>query len=177
MGMFRLRGGTSLSDREFREIVKESSEPRARYSMTAGQAYSRFFEGLKNGVILGTVCDSCGMVFIPPKIYCPYCFRSVSRWVESSGEGKVFTAVASYISADVKPLDKPEIVAVIKLDVPGYRFDNYRFPGIMHRICNASDEDVKTQRIFDARVRARWLPKEKRTGSINDIECFEVVWG
>jgi len=64
---------------------------------------------------------------------------------------------------------------VIKLDVPGYSFDDHFYPGLMHYICGASEEDVKSMKIFGARVKARWRPVEQRTGSITDIECFEVV--
>ncbi len=171
-----IMGGTPLRDEEFRAAIKEIDRPRARYNMAAGIAYSRFFEGLKRGEILGTYCPSCRLVHIPPKIYCPYCFRYLTRWVKASDEGRVVTAVVSYLSATLEKLERPEIIGVIRLDVPGYRFTSYRFPGILHRICGASEEDVKTQRIFDARVKARWRPPEERVGSINDIECFEVIW-
>ncbi|MEM0043751.1 MAG: Zn-ribbon domain-containing OB-fold protein [Sulfolobales archaeon] len=170
-----LLGGTYLSDREFKEILKERSKPRARYNMSAGEAYSRFFEGLKQGKILGTYCESCGMVFIPPRIFCAYCFKPVNKWIEASDEGKVVSAVASYYSADMERLEKPEIIGIIKLDIPGMRFSSYRFPGILHRICGADLEDLVSQGIFDARVKARWKKEEERRGDINDIECFEVV--
>lgn len=172
-----IRGGTPLRDEEFRSVIKEIDSPRARYRMAAGIAYTRFFEGLRRGEILGTYCPSCRMVHVPPKIYCPYCFRSLSMWVRASDEGKVVTAVVSYLSATLERLEKPEIIGIIRLDVPGHRFSPYRFPGLLHRICGATEDDVKSQRIFDARVKARWLPEEERRGSINDIECFEVLWG
>jgi len=177
MGLsIRIRGGTPLRDEEFREIIKEIDSPRARYNMAAGEAYSRFFESLRRGEILGTYCPGCGLVHIPPKIYCPYCFRYLTKWVRASDEGRVVTAVVSYLSATLERLEKPEIIGIIRLDVPGYRFTSYRFPGILHRICGASEDDVKSQRIFDARVKARWAPEDRRIGSINDIECFEVMW-
>lgn len=172
-----MTGGTPLTDEQFRKIVKEVTRPRARYLVAAGQAYSVFFEGLKRGKILGTYCEKCGMVYVPPKIFCPYCFVPLDKWVEVRDEGKVVTAVVSYYSANMERLEKPEIVGIIKLDVPGRTFTSYRFPGLLHRICGASPEDVVSQRIFDARVRARWRPPEERRGDINDIECFEVLWG
>lgn len=168
-------GGTYLSDREFREIVKEIKKPRARYLMSAGEAYSRFFDGLREGRILGTYCENCGMVFVPPKIYCPYCFKPLGRWVEISDHGEIVTAVVSYYSATMERLEKPEIIGVIRLDVPGMSFTSYRFPGLLHRICGVSVEDVVSRRVFGARVRARWKKAEERVGDINDIECFEVI--
>jgi len=44
----------------------------------------------------------------------------------------------------------------------------------MHYLC-VDPEDVKSMKVFGMRVRARWKPADKRTGSILDIECFEPV--
>lgn len=170
-----LFGGTPLKDEEFKKIIKEISRPRARYLMSAGQAYSIFLDGLREGKIYGTYCEKCGMVYVPPKIYCPYCYSQLDKWVEVKDEGRVVSAVASYYSSYMEKLDKPEIIGIIKLDVPGKQFSDYRFPGLLHRLCNATLEDVISQRIFSARVKARWRPPEERRGDINDIECFEVL--
>lgn len=147
--------------------------PRARYSFPAGQAISRFLEGLKEARILGSRCGSCGRVYVPPRAYCEYCFKASVEWVEVEDRGVVHTAVVSYISADRARLEKPEIVGVIRLEAPGHREGSYEFAGLFHRICNASPEDVFTGRIIGSRVRARW--RSERSGSINDIECFEVL--
>ncbi|MEZ0248590.1 MAG: Zn-ribbon domain-containing OB-fold protein [Thermoproteus sp.] len=148
---------------------------RARYEYATGQALGRFLAGLKEGKILGTVCDKCGRVFVPPRMYCPYCFREVDRWVEARDEGTVVTIVMSYIAADRSRLKEPVAVGVIKLDVPGYKFDDHFFPGLMHYLCGFSEEEVKSMKAFGARVKARWKPPEERTGSVTDIECFEAV--
>ncbi len=172
-----LFGGTPLKEEDFKKLVREIMKPKARYSVSAGQAYSRFFEGLKQGKIYGTYCEECGMVYVPPKIYCPFCFKQLDKWIDVKDEGKVISAVVSYYSATLEKLEKPEIIGVIKLDVPGKHFTSYRFPGILHRLCNVSPEEVINQSIFDARVKARWKPPEERIGDINDIECFEVLRG
>lgn len=148
---------------------------KARYNYTAGWALGRFLAGLKEGKILGTVCKKCGRVFVPPRMYCSYCFREVDDWVEASPEGTIVTVVASYVETTRARAVEPKIVGVIKLDVPGYKFDDHFFPGLLHYICGATDEDVKSMRLFGARVRARFKPEQQRTGSITDIECFEVV--
>jgi uncharacterized OB-fold protein len=148
---------------------------KARYSYTTGEALGRFLAGLKEGKILGTYCARCGRVFVPPRIYCSYCFKEVDGWLETKDEGVVVTAVMSYISAARARLERPVAVGVIKLDVPGRQFDDHFFPGIMHYICGVTEDDVKSMRIFGARVKAKWKRPEQRTGSITDIECFEVV--
>ncbi|MFB6489939.1 MAG: Zn-ribbon domain-containing OB-fold protein [Thermoproteus sp. AZ2] len=145
---------------------------KARYNYTTGEALGVFLAGLKQGRILGTVCKRCGRVFVPPRMYCSYCFRPVDGWVEARDEGVVVTAVASYIEATRARAEKARVVGVIKLEVPGYKFDDHFFPGIMHYIC-VDDEAVKSMGIFGMRVRARWRPVEQRVGSITDIECFE----
>ncbi|MFN3804897.1 MAG: Zn-ribbon domain-containing OB-fold protein, partial [Pyrobaculum sp.] len=129
--------------------------------------------GLKEGKILGTVCERCGRVFIPPRLYCSYCFREVDRWVEARDEGVVVTAVLSHIAADRSRLEKPVAVGVVKLSVPEREFDDHFFPGVMHYLCGFTEEEVKTMKVFGARVKARWRPN--RTGSITDIECFERI--
>jgi len=98
----------------------------------------------------------------------------VDGWIEVKDEGVVVTAVISYISGTREPLKEPRVVGVIKLSVPGKEFGEHRFPGIMHYLC-VDPEDVKSMKVFGMRVRARWKPADKRTGSILDIECFEPV--
>ena len=152
-------------------------QPRARYEFTTGQALSVFLEGLKQGKILGRRCRKCGRIYVPPRMYCEYCHRPTDEWVEVPDTGVVHTAVISYIAATRERLEKPEIVGIIRLDVPGYPEDSYEFAGLFHRLCNVSEEDVKTGRIIGARVKARWRPPEQRRGDINDIECFEPIEG
>lgn len=168
--------GTPLKEAELQSLVGlVEYVPRARYEFSTGQAHSRFLEGLREGKVLGRVCRKCGRVYVPPRMYCEYCFRHTDEWVEVKDEGWVETAVASHIGTFRERLEKPEIIAVVRLDTPGYARDSYEYAGLFHRICNASEDDVKTGRIIGRRVRARWKPKEERTGSITDIDCFEIV--
>ncbi|MEB3773530.1 MAG: Zn-ribbon domain-containing OB-fold protein [Desulfurococcales archaeon] len=152
-------------------------KPYLRYMFSAGQAQSKFLEGLKQGRILGKRCPSCGRVYVPPRSYCEYCMRPTSDWVEVSGEGEVHTAVVSYISTFRERMEKPEIVAVIKLYAPGYTEKGYEFPGLFHKLCNVEPEDVESGRVIGMRVKPRWRPENERRGDINDIECFEPVGG
>ncbi|MCX8196249.1 MAG: Zn-ribbon domain-containing OB-fold protein [Acidilobaceae archaeon] len=147
--------------------------PKAKYSYSAGQALSVFLRGLKEGKILGKRCSSCGRILLPPREFCESCFSPAGEWLELPQTGRVETASVSYISAKRGKLERPEIVAIIRLDAPGYRGDEPEFPGIFHRLCGVSEEDVMSGRVFGARVRARWRPAEQRAGSITDIECFE----
>ena len=170
--------GTYLSSKEFRAVPGlVVDRPRARYHFAAGQAQSRFLQGLKEGKILGVRCPSCGRVYVPPRAYCEYCHVPTREWVELPGTGVIHTAVVSYISTTRARLEKPEIVGVIRLDAPGYKEDGYEFAGLFHRICGVTPEDVMSGRAIGMRVRPRWRPPEERKGDINDIECFEPVEG
>jgi len=74
-------GGTPIKESEVKNYPYEEWTRPFQYNVTAGTAYSRFLEGLKNGKIYGTYCNRCGHVFVPPKMYCPYCF---SLWMVGS---------------------------------------------------------------------------------------------
>ncbi len=152
-------------------------KPSVKYSFAAGQALSRFLKGLKEGKILGVKCPVCGRVYVPPRAYCEYCHVPTSEWVELPGTGTVHTAVISYIATDRRRVEKPEIVGVIRLDAPGYKEGSYEFAGLFHRLCGVKPEQVIDGSIIGMKVRPKWKPPEERVGSVNDIECFEVVGG
>ena len=168
--------GTYLKSEELKRLPGlVEYKPLVRYEYSLGQALSRFLEGLRRGRILGTQCPRCNRVYVPPRVYCEYCFASVNKWVEVPGTGRVVSAVVSYISAFRERLERPEIIAVIRLDAPGYAQDSYEFPGLFHKLCGVSEDDVVTGKIIGAKVRAKWRPEGERTGSITDIECFVPV--
>ncbi len=167
--------GTPIGDADIGRFATIAFRPVARYRMVPGKALGRFLEGLKEGKILGTFCGRCRQTFVPPRMYCSHCFRRVDRWVEVSDRGTVVTAVASYIEATRARASEPKIVGVIRLDVDDGAAAPSLFPGLLHFICGASVDDVVSRRIFGARVEAVWRPREHRTGSITDIECFRVV--
>ena len=150
-------------------------KPRARYLFSAGQAQSRFLQGLKEGKILGVRCPRCGRVYVPPRMFCEYCHVPMDEWVELPGTGTIHTAVVSYIGTFRERREEPEIVGVVRLDAPGYTEGGYEFAGLFHRLCGITPEDVMSGRAIGMRVRPRWKPPEERRGDVNDIECFEPV--
>ncbi len=151
--------------------------PSVKYMFSAGQALSRFLKGLKEGKILGVRCPVCGRVYVPPRAYCEYCHAPTGEWIELPGTGVVHTAVVSYIAADRRRMEKPEIVGVIRLDVPGYKEDSYEFAGLFHKLCGITPEQVMNGKAIGIRVKPKWKPVEERTGSVTDIECFEPIGG
>lgn len=171
-------GGRGLKEHELRELPGLIEyEPVAKYSFSAGQAVGVFLEKLKEGRIVGAKCPSCGRIYVPPRSYCEYCLTPTRDFVEVPDTGRVHTAVVSYIHASRARLEKPEIIGVIRLDVPGYKDDEYEFAGLFHKLCGVSPEDVETGRVIGMRVKARWKPEDEREGSVLDIACFEPMEG
>ncbi len=170
--------GTPLSSKEMYQLPGTIEyTPVAKYRFTTGQALSKFLEELKRGRIAGRKCNNCGRVYVPPRMYCEFCYKPTSEWIYLEGTGTVVTAVVSYIGTARERLEKPEIIGIVKLDIDNKEPQGYDFPGLFHRFCNVSEDDVKTGKIIGARVRPRWKPEEERKGDITDIECFEPIEG
>ena len=163
--------GTSYKVKDILEgrLPYVEDKPDARYSWSVGLAMSRFLEELKNGRIIGVKCGKCGRIFVPPRVFCSYCFTSISEWVYVKDTGRVNTVAVSYIAADRGRLEEPQIIAVIELDgaSPGM--------GILHKLGNVDPGDVKEGKVFGMRVKAVWRKPEERVGSITDILYFEPI--
>lgn len=159
------KGHPYSSEDEGVKIVTVEYKGKAKYSMSAGQAISRFLKELRLGRIVGRKCRKCGRVLIPPRMYCENCFRPTDEWVYVRPIGIVKTAAVSYIAATRERLKEPEVIGVIEfLDAPG--------SGIFHRL-KVKPEDVVSRKVFGLKVRAVWKPENERVGSINDILYFE----
>jgi hypothetical protein len=156
-------------DIESGNILYVSDKPDARYRWSAGIALSRFLNELKHGRIIGIKCSRCDRIYVPPRVFCSYCFHPTNKWVYVKDTGIVNTAVISYIAADRGTLGEPMIVAVIELDgaSPGM--------GILHKLGNVDPEDVKSRKIFGKRVKAVWKDESERIGDITDILYFEPI--
>lgn len=157
--------GTDLKKADFERAVKIEYRPSLLYAWDSGYAVGRFLEGLKEGKILGIRCRKCERILVPPRAFCELCFVPLHEWVELKDTGRVNTFSISYISWDVKRLEKPEIPAVIEIDgaSPGI--------GILHLLGEVKPEEVKT----GMKVKAVWRRKEERIGAITDILYFKPL--
>jgi uncharacterized OB-fold protein len=56
---------------------------------------SSFYQFLGESKLMGSQCQSCGTLHVPPREICPDCFGAEMEWVEMSGEGELvaFTTV------------------------------------------------------------------------------------
>lgn len=133
------------------------------YVYTAGRGNDMFFKAiLEKGKFVGTRCDACGIVFLPPRIYCERCFARIEEstvTVPNRGVIHTFTVCNETFNGTTKA--KPSIVGLV-------RFDG-TIGGLTHRIGGVAPEEC----FIGMPVKAVFKPKGKREGGILDIECFK----
>ena len=117
------------------------------YTRSTGPVIGRFLTGLRDRRIEGARTAG-GRVIVPPLEYDPDSGEAIVELVEVGQEGVVTTWS--------RP-PEGHAWALIRLDGAD--------TALLHRV----DGAVAT----GARVRARW--RAERTGSIHDLECFEVI--
>ena len=60
------------------------------YSWTVGSTLSKWYVQLRDdGEIWANRCQSCGRVYVPPKIKCIECYKDMNDWVKLPGTGTV----------------------------------------------------------------------------------------
>jgi uncharacterized protein len=127
---------------------------------TYGVAGEKFFRAIKDeGRILGTHCPNCDVTFVPGAIFCERCLGKLDEWVDVGTIGDVVTFTFLNVALDGTPLEKPEIIAFIRIEDGG----------LVHRLGEIDPEQVEIGLL----VEAVFKPKTKRTGSIEDIRYFK----
>ena len=129
------------------------------YRRSVGPVLSRFFTGLRDGVILG-VKTRDGRVLVPPGECDPQSGAAVSdEYVEVGPGGTVTTW--SWVSAPrpSQPLERPFAWALVRLDGAD--------TGMLHAVDAGTPDRMRT----GMRVRPRW--RAERSGHVLDIACFE----
>ena len=58
-----------------------------------------FQQYLREGQLVGTRCQACGNLYLPPREICPHCFSEQMAWEALSGEGKL----AAFTSITIPP--------------------------------------------------------------------------
>jgi uncharacterized protein len=129
---------------------------------TAGIAGEKFFRSIQEkGVFLGSKCNKCNMVYVPPKIYCERCFEKLDDYVEVAECGSLESFTCVHIGLDGKRLPEPMIVGLINLD------------GASTSIVHILEETTVEELCMGMRVCAVFKPKNKREGAITDILYFK----
>ncbi len=131
---------------------------------TAGIAGEKFFRAIKDeGRILGTCCETCGLVYVPATMFCERCFGELEEWVEVASRGRVFTYTVLHRDLEEKPLDPPAILAYVKLEGST--------GGLVHYLGEIGPECV----YIGLEVEVVFKEAAERKGSILDIRYFRPV--
>ena len=131
----------------------------ADYMYTLGVAGERFFKELKQkGRIMGAKCPRCGIVYVPPRMYCERCFSKLEEWVDVGKRGVIHTFTIATIDIDGSKLEKPVVYALVKFEGA--------HGGIIHKIGETDNVCI------DMKVEAVLKPPRERKASINDIKYF-----
>ncbi|MBC2710297.1 MAG: Zn-ribbon domain-containing OB-fold protein [Desulfosarcina sp.] len=144
------------------EPMVYSSQISVPYTWWAGDTAGRFLKTLRDEqTIMGTRCESCNRVFVPPRKTCPACFTENETWTAVSDEGTVvsFTVARRQLAAIAQKV--PVIYALIRLDGAD--------TALLHTIAQADPDDAK----IGMRVRACFSKKAGAT--INAISHFVPI--
>lgn len=126
---------------------------------TFGIAGERFFRAIKDeGKIYGSRCEACDLTYVPARQFCERCLADLEEWINVGTQGEVHTFTLLYENLDGSVREEPEIVAFVRMGDGG----------IVHRLGDIAIEDVAIGMV----VEAVFKPKNKRKGSILDIQYF-----
>ena len=136
------------------------------YKYSAGKEGTYFFEKLKdNKKFMATHCPKCGKNYIPPRPVCGDCFEQMDEWVEVGPRGTLEAWTVVYM-----PFMDPQTGK--KREVPyGYGF--IRLDGTENRLQHYLEESDQSKLRCGLRVEPVF--KEKRVGTLADIEFFRIV--
>jgi uncharacterized OB-fold protein len=129
---------------------------------TAGLAGEVFLRAIKDdGKILGSLCDHCGITYVPARQFCERCMSELDETVDMGTQGEVHTFTLLFEDLDGTPREEPEIVAFISLGDGG----------LVHKLDEVELDDLD----IGMPVEAVFKPKGEREGSILDIKYFRPV--
>lgn len=156
--------GTGIREGDIKErrILFTEWIPKARYAWDAGVAIGRFLEELKNGRIVGTECQKCRRIMMPPRMFCELCYLPTDKWKYVEDKGRVRTFCISRVRWDASRVKEPFFPSVIELD------GGEKGTAILHLVRGVHPEEM----MVGLRVKAVWKAPEDRIGAITDIECF-----
>jgi uncharacterized OB-fold protein len=131
---------------------------------TAGAGGQIFFKALKErGELIGTRCNSCKQVYVPARQFCERCFAELTETAQVKRAGTLKSFTCCYVDHNGNRLRQPQMWALVQLDGASTLF--------LHRLLAVNDP---AQVKIGSKVELVIKPKTKRTGSILDIEGFQL---
>jgi uncharacterized OB-fold protein len=135
---------------------------------TYGLAGERFFRHIQNeGLIFGTRCAKCDLLYVPARAFCERCLSELEEWVNLGTRGEVHTFTLVQAGNAGEALETPVLAAVIRM---GEQSQNPA-GGLVHLLGEVAPEEVS----IGMAVEAVFKPKDERQGSITDILYFKPV--
>jgi uncharacterized OB-fold protein/putative sterol carrier protein len=151
-------------------VLKKTISVEQRFA--TGPVMGKFLNGLKNKKIVGLKCPDCGKIMLPAVEVCAECRVRASEWVEVGPKGQVrYMEYVYYASPDPLTGETRETpYGMLNILLDGCK-GNETFAHLIRR-----DQLDRIQYGWNetpgTRVRPVW--NKNRTGSIHDIEYFEI---
>lgn len=75
-----------------------------------------FWEGCAQGKLLLKRCKDCGEVHYYPRAICPFCMSDQTAWLESTGQGSIYTFTITRRAGGAYAKATPFVLAYVTLD-------------------------------------------------------------
>ena len=143
--------------------TKIPGELSVSFRYTPGVGNTAFFEALRDReVFLGSRCESCGVTYLPARVFCERCLRELDPSVECGPEGELLSWTVARVDVDDRPLAGPVTYGLVRVDGAD--------TALLHRLVGFDSEPS-----IGMRVRA--VSADGRDGSILDLEGFAPASG
>jgi uncharacterized OB-fold protein len=138
------------------------------YEHAYGPYYGTLFDAVRTDRRLrGVKCSRCRRTLLPPRAVCDICFVPTAEWVDVEAIGTVQACSIVHIAFIGQRVPPPYVYAEIVLDGTSTR--------LIHMVGGIDADRAKTEVRPGSRVRAFW--SDRRTGSLADVEYFELIEG
>ena len=135
-----------------------------RHRYTPGVAGEAFLTALREReVFLASTCEACSLTYVPARLFCQRCFGELAADAQVGPEGTLVSFTVVHVDADGARLPRPVTAGLIRLDGAS---------SVLLHIVLVGDQSPPP---IGARVRAVFLPRGERTGSIRDVRGFLPV--
>ncbi|MFC4945788.1 Zn-ribbon domain-containing OB-fold protein [Pseudonocardia sp. GCM10023141] len=104
--------------------VRIPGEWKIPYNYTVGTFATAFFDGLREGRIIGCRCSTCDRVAVPPKSFCEYCFIPIET-LEQVGRNGVVEAMTVVTAPFAGSPPVPYAVVYVRLEGATSAIANY----------------------------------------------------